>query len=66
LSATRRPTRAGAPALGVILRVAPDAEILARSNHVLKAYWRQPDATAEALAGGWLRTGDAATSTRGT
>ena len=54
----RRLTRAGAPALGVTLRVAPDGEILARSNHVLKGYWRQPDATAEALAGGWLHTGD--------
>ncbi|HKF92284.1 MAG TPA: AMP-binding protein [Acidimicrobiia bacterium] len=54
----RRLTRAGAPALGVTLRVAPDGEILARSNHVLKGYWRQPDATAQALAGGWLHTGD--------
>ena len=54
----RRLTRAGAPALGVTLRVAPDGEILARSNHVLKGYWRQPDATARALAGGWLHTGD--------
>ena len=54
----RRLTRAGAPALGVSLRIAPDGEILARSNHVLKGYWRQPDATARALAGGWLHTGD--------
>jgi fatty-acyl-CoA synthase len=54
----RRLTRAGAPALGVTLRVAPDGEILARSNHVLKRYWRQPDATAQAVAGGWLHTGD--------
>jgi len=54
----RRLTRAGAPALGVTLRVASDGEILARSNHVLKGYWRQPDATAQALAGGWLHTGD--------
>ena len=54
----RRLTRAGAPALGVNLRIAPDGEILARSNHVMKGYWRQPDATARALAGGWLHTGD--------
>jgi fatty-acyl-CoA synthase len=54
----RRLTRAGAPALGVSLRVGPGGEILARSNHVLKGYWRQPDATAQALAGGWLHTGD--------
>jgi fatty-acyl-CoA synthase len=54
----RRLTRAGAPALGVTLATAPDGEILARSNHVLKGYWRQPAATAEALADGWLHTGD--------
>jgi fatty-acyl-CoA synthase len=54
----RRLTRAGAPALGVSLRLSPDGEILARANHVLKSYWREPDATAEALAGGWLHTGD--------
>jgi acyl-CoA synthetase (AMP-forming)/AMP-acid ligase II len=54
----RRLTRAGVPALGVTLRTAADGEILARSNHVMKGYWRQPDASAEALAGGWLLTGD--------
>jgi fatty-acyl-CoA synthase len=54
----RRLTRAGAPALGVSLRTAPDGEVLARSNHVLKGYWHRPEATAEALDGGWLRTGD--------
>ena len=54
----RRLTRAGAPVLGTTLRVASDGEILARSNHVLKGYWREPGATAQALAGGWLHTGD--------
>ena len=54
----RRLTRAGAPVLGTTLRVASDGEILARSNHVLKRYWREPGATARALAGGWLHTGD--------
>jgi len=54
----RRLTRAGAPALGVDVRIAADGEILARANHVLKGYWRRPDETAEALAGGWLHTGD--------
>ncbi len=57
----RRLTRAGAPALGVDVRIASDGEILARANHVLKSYWRRPDETAEALAGGWLHTGDGGT-----
>jgi len=53
-------SRAGAPALGVSLETAPDGELLARSNHVLKSYWQQPEATAEALADGWFHTGDGA------
>jgi fatty-acyl-CoA synthase len=55
----RRLVRTGAPALGVDLRIARDGEVLARGNHVLKSYWREPVATAAALAGGWLHTGDA-------
>ena len=35
-------------------------EIVARSNHVMTGYWNRPDETAEALRGGWLRTGDLA------
>jgi len=41
--------RAGAPALGVRLGVTGDGEIIARSNVVLKSYWDQPEATAEAV-----------------
>ncbi|WP_329297921.1 AMP-binding protein [Streptomyces sp. NBC_00659] len=50
--------RAGAPALGVTLRTAPDGEILARSNVVLEGYWEQPAETERALADGWFHTGD--------
>ncbi len=32
--------------------------MLARSNVVLEGYWENPDATAEALDGGWFHTGD--------
>ncbi|MDJ0785874.1 MAG: AMP-binding protein [Myxococcota bacterium] len=50
--------RAGAPALGVAVRVSDQGEILARSNHVLEGYWEQPEATADAIVDGWFHTGD--------
>jgi acyl-CoA synthetase (AMP-forming)/AMP-acid ligase II len=59
-----RLTRAGAPALGVRLKVSEAeegaGELLARSNVVLEGYWEQPEETATALADGWFRTGDGA------
>ncbi|WP_420453183.1 AMP-binding protein [Ilumatobacter sp.] len=33
-------------------------EVVVRGDVVMAGYWDQPDATAEALAGGWLHTGD--------
>jgi len=36
-------------------------EIIARSDGVMEGYWRQPEASAEALRGGWFHTGDMAT-----
>jgi len=41
---------------------APDevGEIVIRGPNVMTGYWRRPDATAEALAGGWLHSGDLA------
>mgnify|MGYP001463361769 CR=1 FL=1 len=38
--------------------ITEDGEICARSNHVLKGYWNQPEATHEAIQDGWFRTGD--------
>src|SRR3954468_10558255 len=56
--ASRKLVRAGAPAVGVRLDVSESGEVLARSNVVLQGYWQQPDASAQALEGGWFHTGD--------
>ncbi|MEC8999004.1 MAG: AMP-binding protein [Actinomycetota bacterium] len=56
-----RLSRAGAPALGVTLTTSPEGELLARSNHVLKSYWEQPEASAEARADDWFHPGDGST-----
>jgi acyl-CoA synthetase (AMP-forming)/AMP-acid ligase II len=50
--------RAGAPAIGVRVRVDDDGEVFARGNVVFRGYWDQPDATTEVVADGWFRTGD--------
>jgi fatty-acyl-CoA synthase len=50
--------RAGAPAIGARVDVDPEGEVLARSNNVFRGYFRQPEETAGALAGGWFHTGD--------
>ncbi|MCW2622775.1 MAG: AMP-dependent synthetase and ligase [Frankiales bacterium] len=56
-----RLARAGMPALGCSLAISDNGEVLARSNVVLEGYWQQPEATADALAGGWFHTGDGGT-----
>jgi long-chain acyl-CoA synthetase len=48
----------GPPLPGVEIAVAPDGEVLTRGPHVMKGYWNNPAATAEALRDGWLYTGD--------
>jgi len=56
--AAQKLVRAGAPGIGTRLQISDAGEVLARSNVVLQGYWQQPEASEEALAGGWFHTGD--------
>jgi long-chain acyl-CoA synthetase len=65
-----KPGSVGTPIRGVEfgLRDEDDAEvadgeigeIVIRGENVMKGYWNQPDATADAMRGGWFHTGDLA------
>jgi fatty-acyl-CoA synthase len=51
-------SRAGAPAIGVSIKIDDEGEILARSNVVFEGYWEQPEETAKAIRDGYFHTGD--------
>ena len=48
------------PASGREQRAGEIGELLVRGYQLMRAYYRKPEETAEALAGGWLHTGDLA------
>jgi len=43
---------------GTALAAGEQGEIWMKGPHLIRGYWNRPDATAEAIVDGWLRTGD--------
>jgi acyl-CoA synthetase (AMP-forming)/AMP-acid ligase II len=55
----QRLAAAGAPLVGVQLRVDDDGQVLARTAKVMAGYWNKPQQTEAAVpADGWIATGD--------
>jgi long-chain acyl-CoA synthetase len=54
----QKPGSIGRPLPGVEVRLAPDGELLVRCPFFFLGYFQDPQATAAALRGGWLHTGD--------
>jgi len=49
----------GTPLPGGEMAISPEGEILLKSGAVFQGYYKMPEESARALAGGWLHTGDA-------
>ncbi|MEQ9575836.1 MAG: AMP-binding protein, partial [Rhodospirillales bacterium] len=48
----------GPPVKNAHVRIANDGEILVQGDLVMQGYWRDEEATAQAVKDGWLHTGD--------
>jgi len=66
----RKPGSIGTPIEGVEMKLVDEndaevaqgevGEIAIRGHNIMKGYWQRPDATAEAMRGGWFHSGDMA------
>jgi len=66
----RKPGSIGTPIEGVEMKVVDEndeevpqgevGEIVIRGHNIMKGYWERPDATEEAMRGGWFHSGDMA------
>src|ERR1700743_3191479 len=64
----RKPGSIGTPIEGVEMKIVDESdadvpqgdvgEIVIRGHNIMKGYWNRPDATAEAMRGGWFHSGD--------
>jgi long-chain acyl-CoA synthetase len=64
----RKPGSIGQPVRGVEMQIVDEddnplppgepGEVVIRGHNIMKGYWQRPDATEEAMRGGWFHSGD--------